>query len=464
MGVMASVVAVGVMACGGSRNAGAPGSDGGATPPDAAHADTGDGGTHDAGDAGVPPDAFIGGDATVIVFGNSSPGLGQPQAGIPVMFHTHDGRLITTVLTDRDGKAIATIPPDASVTIVCGLASGAPTMLTRTNVQPGAVVKLGFRGRVPKTLATLTVSWTTPPGGGAGHFDVVTPCGGAFADFRDRGATFSISDDCADTAFPVYVIGRQNADFINQSGVEGVTATNGATISIPLTTWLGPTDVTSNVTHVPNNVVVSGQLEQAVRGLSFDNALAGGLSVGDSVLTYHMAPSPGSELREQIDLSDIGGTPVDQVIARRQPFGGNFSLDLGAALLPSFTAAGFDLPSRTWTWSTRAPIAPDIQLLYLSYRRPDFRILRWNVIAPAAIGNSFVLPEIPASLAEIAPLATDTISGAVSELKLGNGLTFAQVQDDLDQWLTLIPHLTLLVNWRAAPAALDTLVETNATF
>jgi hypothetical protein len=337
-------------------------------------------------------------------------------------------------------------------------------LLTRTNVQPGAVVKLGFRGRVPRTLATLTVSWTTPPGGDVGHFDVVTPCGGAFADFSDRAATFSISDECADTAFPVYVIGRQNADFINQSGVEGVTATNGATISIPLKTWLGPSDVTSNVTHVQNNVVVSGQLEQAVHGLSFDSAIAGGLSVGDSWLTYHMAPSPDSELREQLNLSDIGGTPVDQVIARRRPFGGNFSLDLGATLLPSFTAAGFDLPSRTWTWSTSAPVAPDVQLLHLSYQRPNFRILEWNVIAPGELGNSFVLPEVPASLAEIAPLATDKISGAVSEIKLGNGLTFAQVRDDLDQWLTLIPHLTLLVNWQAAPAALDSLIESNATF
>lgn len=457
------------MACGTSRNAGLPRDDGGLPPLDAAPADSRDDASdgRDASDAAVDasPDAFAGGDATVIVFGAFGAALGQPAPGIPVMFHTGDGRLIASLVTDAAGKATATIPRDASVTIVRQFGPDDTELLTRTNVQPGAVLKLGFQGPVPTSLATMTVTWTKPPSSFVGHFDVVTPCGGAFANFDERSATFPISDACANTTFPVYVIARDNGDFLNQSGVEGQTAVNGATIPLALTTWLGPTLVTSDVTNVPANVFVGGQIEQAAHGLAFDGDISGFPFTGDGSFTYHVAPSPGSELREQIDISCFSGGSLDQVIARRKPFGSSFSLDVGAAMLPGFTSAGFNLTSRTWTWSTSAPIAPDVQLLYLSYQRASFQRFAWSVIASGEIGSSFVLPEVPASLAQIAPRATDQLSGAVSEVKLGNGLTFAQVQANLAQWLaTGFPDNTVAVSWTAAPAELDSLTKSSALF
>lgn len=464
---VSAIGAIVVAACGASRNAGLPRDDGGLPPPDAALGDASNGRDasdgRDAADVDAAPDAFAGGDATVIVFGDFGAALGQPEPGIPVMFHTGDGRLIASLVTDATGKATATIPRDASVTIVRQFGPDDTELLTRTNVQPGAVLKLGFQGPVPTSLATMTVTWTKPPNSFVGHFDVVTPCGSAFANFNDRSATFPISDACANTTFPVYVIARDNGDFLNQSGVEGQTAINGATI--PLTTWLGPTLVTSGVTNVPTNVFVGGQIEQAAHGLAFDGDISGFSFTGDGSFTYHVAPSPGSELREQIDISCFGGCSFDQIIARRKPFGSSFSLDVGAAMLPAFTSAGFNLASRTWTWSTSAPIAPDVQLLYLSYQRANFQRFSWSVIASGEIGSSFVLPEVPTSLAQIAPRATDRLSGAVSEVKLGNGLTFAQVQDNLAQWLaTGFPDNSVAVSWTTAPAELDSLTKSSALF
>jgi hypothetical protein len=379
------------------------------------------------------------------------------------MFHTGDGHLIASLVTDSAGKATAQIPPDSMVTIVRQFGPDDTQLLTQTNVQPGASLELGPRTGLPRTLATMTVTWTKPPLSFVGHFDVVTPCGGAFANFNDRGATFAISEQCAGTTFPVYVIARDNGEFLDQSGVENQTAVDGSTI--PLTTWLGPTLVTSDATNVPANVFVGGQIEQAAHGLVFDGDISGFPFPGNGVLTYHVAPTPGSELREQIDLSCFTGGALDQVIVRRKPFGSRFSLDVGAAMLPAFTAAGFDPRSRAWSWSTAAPINPDVQLLYLSYQRAGNQRFTWSVIASGAIGSSFALPQIPAELARLAPLATDRLDGAVSLVRLGNGLTFSQIQADVSQWLsTGFPDNTPPINWTAAPAALDLLTKTNALF
>ena len=258
-----------LVACGGSSKAHGeqpPGRDAAPDPlPDAAPDSLPDAGPGNLPDSGpgadaATPDAFDGGEATVIVFsfGGLTSGSGLPEAGDPVMFHTRDGKLIASTTTDADGKASALITRDAMVTVVRRFGPDDTELLTRTAVQPGATLQFGPRG-APRTIATMTVTWTTPPDSFIGHFDVVTPCGGEFAFADQRSATVAISDACANATFPVYVIARDNGDFIDQSGLDNQTAVDGG--AIHLTTWQGATFVASEVTNVPANAFVSGHIE-----------------------------------------------------------------------------------------------------------------------------------------------------------------------------------------------------------
>ena len=179
-------------------------------------------------------------------------------------------------------------------------------------------------------------------------------------------------------------------------------------------------------------------------------------------MQYHLAPIPSSELRE--DLRVFGG-PLDEIVSRRWPFATSRTIDLGAALLPPITTAGFDVASRTVTWTTGAPVTPDVQVVSLSYTRNITKRFSWAVIASSELGSSFTIPQLPADMPELMPLATDRISGAVAQIKLGNGLSFAQVESNIVQWLfTGYPNGIDPVNWAAAPANLDAMVRSNATF
>jgi hypothetical protein len=454
---IAIAVAATLAGCGSSKRPPGelPPDGGGNPPPDAGTGAENDGGPGPDG----APDASEAARATVTVYGVFGPEYGMPQAGIPVMFHTGAGKLIASTVTDAGGKASAPIPADAMVTIVRQFGPDDIEPFTRTHVQPGATLEFGSNRAAPTTIATMTVNWTTPPEQFIGHFDVVSPCGSAFAFPDQRSAQLPISSLCAGVSFPVYVISRDNADFIDQSGVNEQTAVDGGTIN--LTTWVGATDVSSEVTGIPDGALVIGHVEQASGRLTFTGGNGDVFGVPSGTMLYHLAPVAGSELYEDIGITS---NSVDQTISRRGPFVASHTLDIGATLLPSITSAGFDVASRTLAWTTAAPVAADVQVLVLDYNRGS-QTRSWSVVAPRELGNSFTIPELPADQSNLLPLATDRISGAVSQIKLGNGLTYAQVQANVLQWLFVgYPRDSGPISWYFAPPQLDMLIKSNALF
>ena len=386
----------------------------------------GDDGVHHLPDApGGPdaatPDAPTSGAVTLTVTQD-----GAPRVGVDVYFLAADNALVAKVPTNAQGVASAVMGLGGSVTAIdpFALKSSGRDLRTFVGVKPGDTLRLTTGGTAAQSVAT-NFTLVLPTDAFASSYEVHTNCGYLF--FSSGGGSGSGSGNAIGGPSTLYGCGATidilletfdgNGAALGAIYKTGVALTEGSTIDLTADAYTTPVPTaTVNWANIPaaytqmNARVGLASSKGFLRDifLNPDPVAAGATTVtfprptvtGGIAITQSQ-PAPTNFIGQQtiMDWAPQGTAPV--------------AIDLANALLPTYSTTPSVSPAtRTVTWAASAGASPDFAWATLSADRlvgQSSTSWDWSIVVPYS-STTFTLPTLPAEIADLNFMATDTVN------------------------------------------------------
>ncbi|MCW5809280.1 MAG: hypothetical protein KIT31_43400 [Deltaproteobacteria bacterium] len=355
----------------------------------------------DSPDASIDIDADPAGIVKVTVL--DVVGNGAPTANIPVVFLNPDGTVASDATTDSAGRAEARVLPGASVTAVW--IQGTRTLVgTIVDVKPGDDLAIGFTRRDGSDNGNFAV--TFPALMGTEFYEIYTPCGSFGA---MPGTTMvPLRNNCRRPTFDVYVVAFRNGFASNYAEVQNVSLAAGA-VTVP-DVWRTTSSFSATYTNVPAEIaeIRTERMSGSRNGFTVGGSgtpMNGLLSVfANNVATAGARAIVRSSLiRNDNALQTISQRVVGNAV--------NYTLDVGMQVAPWLTNVSFDLETRTIAPNVEGVLPSTVYAADLQFSR-DQLSFEWIVLAPTPA--PIVLPTMPARVAQVNPLPTDSVGAAVA--------------------------------------------------
>jgi len=351
-------------------------------------------------------------------------GLGGPLANAPIVFIDADGTT-TTIATDVNGAASATLHQGASATIV-NVGTSMTRMDTLTELSPGDNIVFG--APIPSSTSTgmFTVTFTVVTG--ATSYRVVTPCGVNTA--TTSPAAISVTAGCTATAAEVLVIA------INSSGAPisfvdktGVAVAAGGTLTMP-TTYTAAGSVALSYSNLTGISSISAS--RAVPGLSGFNSSLTITTAGSTASGTLPLITATTAIESSRFTSATAPTQTQGVAALVDGTTASESLDAAATLLPWVIDASYDIAGRVGTVTTLPADASSATIDVFAFAitwTTTSRSSTWNLFSPRI--GSVTYPTLPAALASNGPSATDIVKVTAGAFDSSAFTGWNAVHDDL---------------------------------
>ncbi len=364
------------------------------------------------------PDAGFGPATVTVNYEAGEPTVGEPIADTQVFFIRPDGTY-QVVRTGADGRATADVVPGSTI-IAARVLSATVTHLTAyAGVEPGFEVVTGGRPLVRyQRSGRVALSW--PAVAGATLYRLGAPCATGYP----LGTTVNVDlqPSCPHAASSTIVVTAHRADgaTIAYSVMPDVNLPSvaGTSLTMPaFQTNLATASVT--FTMVPAEV---SEID-AVLTLGRDGAAYG-------TMRHTNVPTTGATLAVSGPIAPIGTrtaiyselTPTGQrlpIVYRREQAGPQLAstIELGPNLMPFSTYPSFDPHARTvaWSGSGGGPGKVADVVTVRGHWTVGGRAVQvpFTLVGPA-LDSHLTLPPLPAELASLVPMATDT--GSLSEV------------------------------------------------
>jgi hypothetical protein len=326
-----------------------------------------------------------------------------PVAGLAVLFQTNDDTVVSDVVTDAQGVAVATLPT-GSVTVIRQEQQGG-SVYTYVGVKAGDQLDLSLAALPATTPTTITVHLPEPdPDTGLVPVEVRTPCGSGQGVPPDVSVT--LDGTCgAMTDFYVSEIGGEYpAAFLKRAPIA-------PTVDLSLETYRPALTTSLSVTNAPIGASVS--IEKTLETDLFRPVFSSGPQpvIGTSVDTI-IPDLPGVE--EQL-IATVSYNGAVQRVGKREPYAASPGMvDLSTAMIIGPSAPVLDtLNNDTVTWTETGSGAPDLVVAVV--KGTD---VRRSIVAPYATA-SLRIPRLPVVHDTFNVQSTDSVSIALAKVSSG---------------------------------------------
>jgi hypothetical protein len=336
---------------------------------------------------------------------------GVAVAGVSVVFHGSDGRVIAYELTDETGVASAVVSTGSMITVAY-VDNGENTLRTVAGVEPGDTIHFTV-GYVPVSQApvgtvTATVPSPAPEGTAAYRFD--PRCGGAQSVPASTGSfSRAINESCLDDdgTIDVVIAAGTTSGSTYYAVDEDLLVVAGETTDATFGGWVAASVVDVQITDLPAGQQLNWSMSYAhdswdrdFLGLSFDPFIDG----YDASSTWHLPGDFLDTVRHRIDLrvDDTRRTTADQRFAGVPTSPATFAAaDLFLPRMASFTVSATDTVRPEIRWTAESPITNDVA--DAAEASVYWTGGSWTILHPVDASQPIVLPVLPDDLASYRP-------------------------------------------------------------
>jgi hypothetical protein len=331
---------------------------------------------------------------------------GAPVVNVPVIFQNADSTTVASTVTDFDGKATAEIDGDGFVTVIEPREVSAPRdiLTTFAGVQGGDELHLDLAPLGPTDVTSLELVVTRDSPDPAGGYRVLSSCGAVdIYAFAGDPAPLPLSQliGCGSTADFLVVSLDEFGEPVRSQFRAGVPLVDGSQQALAAA-YVPFDDAMLEYRNIPEEVGFVGAYRSFARdtGVLFDfsvgvtpDAGSGAVPIRVPEMSGAIAVSASSTFPARDEIS------TQLVIDWEAAGAGDYSLDLGAALLPRFVEPPtFEIGRRTATWAEAdGGTEPDVVRIRLQIYRLEIPVgtaWEWRLIGPRT-GSSVTFPNLP---------------------------------------------------------------------
>lgn len=359
---------------------------------------------------------------------------GQPVMDVRVYFQNADSSLVSSALTDAQGKASALMQAGGYVTALD------PYQINNTGVSlPNflytfAGVKPGDQLRLERRDATSIAVNITAPGDAtatASSYSVSTTCSFSADTLTAPSAPGGTAtgtvylDGCAGEKVDFMIVTKDTGgNPVSSILLEGVTVSDQLNLDLtqmnPVPAYAAATQRSYTWTNVAaNNPVGYNDSLITSRGTVFTQS---GNPSGSPTATAMNNMPAFNGAANFLETQQRGGN-MDHHILEWGPYSSTYSLDLGANLLPDLSALpSFDEPTHGFTWTeSGGAVQPDfIYAEAEAFRSSDSRNWRWTIAVPRT-GAVARFPTLPTDVYDYNMKTTDSPELVIALAKVPGG-------------------------------------------
>ena len=331
---------------------------------------------------------------------------GQPVAGVHVYFQNADSTVVLSTITDAQGTASAVMAAGGYVTAVDAftMPQAPDEIATFAGVKPGDHLVLSAKSAATQINVTVQV----PDDAAATSYTVYTPCSTPTAvtpPLAVASGTVTLTNCGTSTDFLV-VTSDQTGTPLNAFYAANQAVADNGTVDLTNQTYAGVLPRTYTMNNVP-----------ALRSTVIDDFVVDphGIIWNGNTSTPSDTTNPSATLAVPTftNANDIVVTYTSQgssehVLVDWGPYSQTFTTDVGARVLPFYTASPtFDTTTHmaTITEDTTGQ-TPDLSVIAVNgFRQTDQRSWDWTIAAPHATSIGF--PTLPTDVYDFNFAATD---------------------------------------------------------
>jgi hypothetical protein len=329
---------------------------------------------------------------------------GEPAVNVPVIFQNASSDVVASTVTDFDGAASAVLEGNGFVTVIEPREVSAPRTILSTfaGVQGNDELHLDLAPRAPTEVAEfeLFIEPDSMVDALGGH-RVFSPCGliesFALVGSPDPPPKAQLIG-CGSTA-DILVVSLDELGQPLRSHFHAAVPLSGT--QTLMGAYVDALDVMVDYRNIPAEIGFVGVYRAFARdqGIVFDVTAGVTSNAGNGMAPLRVPVMSG--MTSVVASSTFPGPEEvgTQVVTDWDDNGGDYLLDLGAALLPRYiTAPVFDVDRRTLTWE-EAPgeTEPDAVRVRLQVHRaaiPEGTAWEWRLIGPRT-GTALTFPALP---------------------------------------------------------------------
>jgi hypothetical protein len=341
------------------------------------------------------PDTNLNNVAAVIADGDG------PVAGVEVVFVNPDGKVAADVKTGDDGRAEAQIEPGASVT------AAVDGLTTVTGLQPGDGIAFGPKvdPTLGKDTGAMNVKFASATG--ATKYDLFAAC--STVSGAASPLAMPVHSNCGSAGDLLAV--ASDANGIQQYAVDAKVSVSKGDYELA-GTWQAIDSINADVSGIDAAAIGAIKVQTAALvGFTTDKA---DIPTAAAANTTALKAALGEHAGYALFVDDKAGAHHQTLLAPLADDATDAKIDVSKDLLAWVTGVSYDAGTHTATVQTSAGDKGGLLEIDLAYGSKG----AWHVFGPSAGTStdplSIELPALPASLASLAPAASDTVSGAAT--------------------------------------------------